>query len=464
MKRNKMTILICTIFILVAAAVCVISGSKKKSTETTAPDIDPNSLYEQAIEQIRSADKHSYYVITEQITALENQKFTKVSQQRINIQSPEKETGDVSIRTALDFGKLSVDFSEQYSNGSAYITVGENTFASPYKKEDYDRRYAPEICFEPTLYTDIQTDSFGSYTCIFFQNATDAESWALPADGVFTGGSGYAVLNSDGKLKESFYSVSYQLDDTNVTKSTKIIHAGRFHSAVPIDTSNAIAIDCLDAPLLLEQACGYLLQAEDVTSSGQTVIDCQTFSIHRTQAYDLTLSDGSNDFYAQLDVQINQVNQSRGGETTHIKQSEIYKNGKYSIRINDVEQTNSQNIDVSAMRSYCHEMLVGNILLPNHISGATAEENDGTIILTFQPSDALAEAICSNICDTLYSDAGLLHALSSEYTTQSIQCSLVLDKYTGLPLSFTSQYSACHIIEDISYQLERTTEQSYRYS
>ncbi len=464
MKEKKPLLIAAAAIVVILIAACLIFGNKQNQADTAAPTLDPVSLYSQAIENIQSSKKISYYVATEQITAAEGQEFTRVSHQRLNIQNPGEEAMQLSLVEVQDFGALSVTLSEYYKNGRGYLSIGENGFTSPVSGDEFIRRYAPADCFDHTLYKDIQYVTIGGNTVIFFRQPSAAEDWSLPSDAVFSDASGYAILNTEGVLKESVYTVSYEIGTAKITKNTKILMTGRFDLTFPENTEDYISIEHFDAPILLEQACGYLLQAETVNSSAQTNIHCQTFSIHRTQKSSLTMCGSGKDLYASVDVQIDQINQSRGGEATHIRQIETFKNGTYSICVDGTPQPGNQAIDASAMRSYCGDMLVGNILLPKHIAGVTAEETDSTLKFTFQASKGLAEAICSDICNTLYNDSEVLHALSSDYETQSIQCYLTLDKYTGLPLSFSSEYSASHTIEEISYQLESKTEQSYQYA
>ncbi len=463
MNRLKLIFLSCLAFMFLLAG-CQSSGDSRTMQETTTPTIaDPAALYMQVASNIHTADHLSYYIASTQTTVFEAGEFTLNSQQRLNIQDPGKDTMHSSMTENLQLGTSFIDITEIYENGNGYVTVDGSSFTAPLSTEEISKRYAPAICLDPTLYGHIEGIYNGGRIQITFRKPSAAEEWALPADAEFTDASGYAELDKNGALKESVYTLSYTVGNAAVTQTTKIIMLDKGQVLSPDDAVTYLPIECFDGPKLLEQACSYLLQTENISSTAETAINCQTFSISRNQTTNMTLSGTGKDFYALLDMYINQTNQSRGGETTEIRQSEAFENGMYSISVNGAQATQNDEIDASAMKTYCQDMLIRDIPLPQHITGVTAQETDNVLTLTFNASDFFAEAICSNICKHLYSDAELLHTLSSSYETQSLQCVLRLDKHTGLPLFFSSEYSALHNIEDISYLLESKTEQTYDY-
>ena len=460
MSRFKLK-LFCLAFVFLLAG-CASSGETQQTT-VSAKIADPVSLYTQAAEQLHNADQLSYYIQTTRTMIIEGQEFTQTSQQRLTVQNPGKETMRTSMTETLQIGSASVNVTEIFENGTGYVTVDGKAFSAPLSAEEVSKRYAPAVFFDPSIYEQISFHPQDGHQRIAFSSPTAAEGWALPANAAFTDASGYADLDENGTLKESLYTLSYTVGDVAVTQSTKVTML----TDVPVLTINApdtyTAIEHFDAPKMLELACGYLLQAENIQSIAKTNINCQTFSISRAQSTDMTMTGSGANFSAEMNVQIDQTNQSRGGETTQLQQTEIFKNNVYSIAVNNAEAKNNASIDASAMKTYCQDMLIQDILLPEHIISASAEETETALTLTYQASNAFAEAICANICELLYSDAELLHTLSSSYETQSLQCVLTLDKNTGLPVSFLSDYSASHTIEQIPYLLESKTEQTYKY-
>ena len=441
------------------------SAKDNQSEPTTVPQIaDPAVLYEDAADALRAKDQLSYYIGSTRTTVMNDQQFTVESQQQLNIQDIGKETVRCSMTEHLQVGTFSTEISEFYENGNGYVIVDGNGFTAPLTPDAVTVRYTPAVCFDPSLYQTVEGISNGGRIQLSFRQPSAGETWALPEGAAFTDATGYAELDENGVLKESVYTISYTLDNNTVSQTTKIILQDTSPVLSPDAQATYTPIEYFDGPRILEQACGYLLQVENITSHSETNINCQTFSISRNQISDMILSGSGEDFSAQLDVKINQTNQSRGGEVSDIRQTEFFDDGVYSISMNGAEVTPNESVDAATMKTYCQEMLIGDILLPQHITGVTAEEADGSLLLTFQTTDSFAEAICSNVCKLLYSDAELLHTLSSSYETQSVQCVLKLDLQTGLPQFFSSEYSALHNIEEISYLLESKTEQTYVYA
>ncbi len=418
----------------------------------------------QAANDILSSDSLSYHIETDHSIQWNGQSFTHNTKQQLNVQDPGKDTMRIFMEESSSYDNFTVDLCEYYEDGNGYITISDNAFTSSFSAPDFIKRYTPAVLFDPSLYSKIEAEPLESNTKVYFSSPSAAEQWALPKDAKFTSASGYALIDKVGALQKSVYTLSYSLGDASITQTTKIYMKTNCRLTSPGNTVTYIPLACFDAPKMLEQACGYLLQAEYVHSNAKTSTNCQTFSINRTQESDLILSDSGKNLYARLDVYINQINRSRGGEITEIQQTELFENDTYSVSVNGEAATTNESINAAAMKTYCQDLLVQDILLPSHIAGVTVQEADTTITLTFQALDILAEAICSNICNTLYSDPALLHALSSDNSTQSVECTLTLHKYTGIPLSFSSQFRAHHTIEDISYQLESQTEQTYEYT
>ncbi len=466
MARFRLITFTILIYTALAFAGCSSFGSSGQAepAASAALQSDPAALYRQAAEQIDSADQLSLYIGTIKDTVYEGQTFTRSTQQDLNLQHIGSTKLRGSMEETLRIGTYCVSIAELYEKENGYIVVDGNTFVSPLSADDYCARYAPAVCFDTALYSDIQSAARGSYTCISFSQASAAENWALPAGGTFKDAFGYAVLDDENGLLESTYTLSYTVGGATVTQTTKVVVRSTDSCDIQSpDTSGAqTSIEYLDALRMLEQACGYLLQAENIQSTATSNIDCQAFAINRTETAALDMSGTGNDLVAALDMKIDQLNQSRGGEITEITQAEAFKDGTYSVTSNGTTTTND-TISASAMKTYCQDILIRDILLPEHIAGAEMTESEAGYTITFFGSDLLAEAICAKISNTLYSDPELLHTLSSDYHTELLQCVLTVDKHTGLPLSFSSAYKANHTIEAITYGLESNTEQSYAY-
>ncbi len=463
MNRYKIAAatILSALLLTLSGCLSLLGGNK---TQTTNPyvDIEPVILYQLSTQQISSADRISLYIITEKNTQLQNQNYRQVSHQRLSVDNPDTESMRSSMHEVLTMGSHDITLSEHYENGTGYVTINGSSFSAPLTIEQYSARFAPAVCFDLSLYEHKEVCAFGADTAIILDKASAPENWAVPAEAKFNYASGYAYLNESGILTRSQYTVSYTQGAANITESVKIIISPEARQDFTLPNI-CTPIESFDIPRILEQSCGYLLQTNNISSTATTTTNYQTFGIERTETTTLTKHNTDGELSATIDKTIHQVHQSRGGETVAFRQIEHFENGIYTISQNGTAPAQRNNVDALSMSAYCEEVLVQDILLPEHIGGANITQSDDTLIITFEPKQTFAEAICSKISSTLYNDPDILHNVSSALETQALQFALELDKETLLPVAICSEYSAYHIIEQIPYLLENKTEQTYQY-
>ncbi len=466
MTRFRIAALVLCVALLFLLTGCFASDhTDKNQTTALTADSAAISLYQQAADKISTADNFSLYIGTITNTTVGGQTFSKSSQQLLDFQNYGTNAMQASMVESLHIGIYNISISEFYGDGIGYFTVNNNSFTAPMTVEEYCIRYAPAVLFNTVLYRDIQTYAYGKATGITFRQPAGAESWAIPTDAEFTDASGYAVLDHSGALKESTYTVTYQLGAAFISQTTRVIVRSASAAQVksPGDASSYTSVEYLDAPRKLEEACGYLLQANQIQSTAVENITCQAFAINRSQTTSLTMSGAADTFNALLDINVNQINESRGGEVTAIQQTEGFQNGVYSISINGSASTTNASVDYKSMQTYCQNLLVESILLTEYIAGASLLQTENTYRITFRGSEALAEAICRDICSTLYNDPTLLNTLASAYTIDTVECYLELDSSTGLPTASGLRCRVTHTIEKISYLLTTQMDQIYHY-
>ena len=364
----------------------------------------------------------------------------------------------------LQIGENTIRIVEQYQDGNAYFSVNQGSFTAPMTAESYISRYVPIAALDPSLYQYTALSEHGSCTRIGFAQPAGPESWAMPAGAEFVDATAIVTLQGLTKLICIDYSICYRYGNTEVTTRVKISpQAGETVSFPRIDAESYTPLQTIDAPRILEQACGYLLQASQLDAEYAENMDCKAFGISRSNCSNMTLSGTGDDFKAFLKSSIRQVNHSRKGETTETTQAERFQNGTYVVATDGNPLQTDASVTADTMRAYCQDILVSTIALPQYITGARMTQTDSTFILDFTCSEALAEAICSNVCQTLYNTPTLLHTLSAAHSTDIMTCYLEVDRYTGLPIRAGICYSAEHVIEGTAYQLSSQTDQTYSY-
>lgn len=464
MQRSRIAAALVCAALLFLISGCVTSEDTKSTLNASAGAHSPHALYQQAADAVSSAESLSLYIGTMTQTTVENQTFSEASQQYLQYRVDKTKGLQAAVEEVVLIGTHKYTVSEVFTDNTNYFTVNDSPFRTGITGEAYRSRFAPAAPFDPNLYGSIQTVESGARTCIIFSQPTAAEVWSIPEDAVFLDASGYAMLNSGGALTDSTYTVTYTVGSATVSKTFKIIICST-DAEIPSPSNSAayITLEHADAPRWLEQACGYLLQAGNVKSQSSETITCQAFSINRTQTTSLSISGEGQNFQAVLDTNVTQINQSLGGAVIKLTETEHFQNGMYSISENGSVPAENPSVDYASMNAYCEDFLVNSIILPKHIGAARLSETETTYKITFQANQLLAEAICADICDTLYNEPALLDTLASASTANTVECYLELDKQTGLPVSSGLSYSATHTIEAISYQLTSQRTQAYQY-
>ena len=427
--------------------------------------VSPHTLYLQASEKIASENSLTMYIGTFKTISVESQSFTEASQQHLTYQfDTEGSLLQAAMDETLRLGNNTVEISEAYADGIGYLTINGSTFTAPLTGEECRMRYAPAILFDPEIYSSIQSTHYGNTACISFSQPNRPEIWATPENATFLDASGYAVIDAHGTLTESTYTVSYTLENSNVTETIRVVISPTADSIILPDTAETYAsLEYLDAPKILEKACGYLLQARQIDANFSKKLACQAFAIDLTQTTSISMSGIGDTFSALIETDVYQINQSRGGEITELQQSERFKNGTYSLATNGSRPIENASVDYPTMLKYCQDLLVESILLPSYITSASVSESANTYRITLYASEAFAEVICADACDTLYNDPTLLNTLASSYSTDLVECYLDVEKSTGLPLASGVRYVGVHTIEGISYQLTAQINQTYQY-
>lgn len=450
---------------LFAALLFLITGcgtSDSTSTTQSAEDI-AYSAYQKAADSLNASHSLSVYIGTETQTTIGTQTFSQTSQQQMDFSTDSANGFLASVQETVQIGSHSFTISELYANGVNYIKLNDNLYKSPVTATEFSRRFAPAVQFDTSLYQDIQAVKNNGSTQIVFDQPAGAETWAIPEGAEFCDAQGYALINSNGALTESTYTVSYLDGNASVTKTVKLVIRGTdVQIAAPTDTESYIPLEYQDAPRLAEQAFGYLLQATSIQSHATESINCQAFSISRTQTSTLTMSGNEHNFFASLDTSVTQSNQSSGKKV--MKQLELFQDGIYSISSNGGTPTQDASVNVQAMMAYCQAYLEKDIILSEHIVSASFTETEQAYRITFRTDQSSAEEICAEICDTLYTNPTLLDTLASSSSLDIVEYTLEIDRISGLPVASGLNFSATHIIETIPYQLSSQRTQTYQYN
>ncbi len=446
--------------LLIMASILVsLCGCGNQNSGKTKDIKDPIPVYQAAVS---TAERRNDFALNVSITEMisdGSEVYVYQANQVLLFQNYATDTMLAHSSETHTYGKHQIPINSVFQNGTYYLDVSDGKFQTEMTPSDYCSMYTPAILLDATRYQNITGSTDGSISTFSFTEAKQIEPWAAPEDATFVSARGNAVLDHTGNLQESSYSVQYQRGGRTYNKEVSVyVIPAKPDITVP-DTSAYIHTSSIDAPLLLEQSAGYLMQAQRVTSVTTETVKCQVFGDIRTQTTTLNLH---NDKGVQAKVDINTVleNPSRVEKTTSQNQCIRYVDGVYSTTV-DGNTTVSNDVTEEKIQAFCREYLLSTILMAKFLSSVNSENSDGVYVISFTANEAMAKTICKHVCETLYGDATVLDKMAESYTTDEMSGYITIDDATFVPLSSGIRYTGAHLINGVSYPLTFETTQVY---
>ena len=443
--------------IVICAFLYLLSGC---FTQPPAGATPPEDIYASAISKLNFASGLSIQVNHNKRIQYYGQTFEEVSVQNYEYRNIGTDQFCASITESITIGQHLIETESTLIDSNVYLHVNDGYFSQ--QSADLTA-YDPHFYhLSPALYGTVSSAELYGRTVIAFSQPSAAEPWAVSDEVEFVTAAGIAVLDKHGELQRVQYALQYAISDTVIYERYLIDITISSHGRIePVDYADYTPVVSIDAPVLLEKACGYLLQAQCIATNVTETLDSEIGGLLRSQSTQLRISGDGNDLNAFIDTGIMLTNSSRGDETTTMRQTEHFQNGEYRLQTNGNITKPGEEVTADALRRYCNDILVGSIPLPGYITSAELTENDDVLELDFLASDKLAAMISTNACQVLYQDASLLDSISSEYTINELSCNLRIDKVLGIPVACSLKYSASHTIEGAVYSISSETEQTF---
>lgn len=453
----------------VSDAAVVPEPTTEVTTESTTEPILPVSaetaqdLYRQALEKLSATADYKLDVTISKNTTVGEETFSEIRQQSFIYNHADTNNIQVSLDEISTIGRKSTSIQEFYADNTGYLTVNGQSFKSSLSAEEFTARHTPAVLLDIGLYQTISAEE--QYDCVSIQlsEPTQSESWALPEGANMLTASGLVFLDADTTLSHSLYTITYTYGPATIALTVVAAIDTQSNTTVdiPEDAASYTTLTFLDAPRLLEQSCGYLLQSTLLSADSTSSITSPVSGIHHAQASQLYLDMQNDALSAILDTSVSVTDYSHGSETAHYTQRETFQDGQYQVTANNDPVTVDTEISAESMQTYCQDLLVSSILLPDYIADATLTDLGSTYLLELTSTEALAQVMNENACQTLYDDPTFLTSLSSQSSILPTQCYLAIDKYTGLPtasgISSTSEYT----IEDLVYSFHTQMDIAY---
>lgn len=460
---RKITIFAGIALLLLVAITVLVTTSDSDSPDPTYPTIENGSvIYENAVDILNSTDNLSVRISYKKETLLGNEFLTEQSAQQVRYQGLVNGPLQASATETLIIGNQTVELSEIFVENQLFLTVDGCQFYGDMDAETYLTRYTPAQPLNADNYNTVTGKDTGNGYTISFSDPKTIESWVLSDETAVHQSTGTAHINAEGQLTKSVYTASYTVNnlDIRISVTVEIDYADTDPISLPDNHGEYIKLESPDAPRILEKACGYLLDATGVQGTCNDSIFCEAFGDQRNQTVVLNTAQDTT-WTAQVDTTVEIINSSKAGTATNYTQREIFQNNTYSISVDNGPESINKDIDINKMRSYCSDLLVGTIMLPQYITGASITENEDTVTIELTGNDVFARLIDAEACTTLYQDANILGATAQSYTVDTMRCYLTVDKQTGLPIGSGLDYRGIYTIEQFPYRMELQSDHQY---
>jgi len=464
MLRFKIrTIAVCFIILISAILILAALSSNFGSNIDFTLSEDPAVCYSASTEKLSEQYNMQLIVDTYELLETNENQFKTARQQNVTCLNRNADDLQLYATESISTGTLDLQTCVVYCDKTLYYTLNDSKFAGNYESAAVSAQYPPPVILDPNNYQAIDGLQVGNSTVIFFSAPKQQEMWTGIADAAFTDAYGYAWIDHNGDLIKSTYNLCYTIGDYTFYRSVTVRIADLDPAPITLPT-NADEFVRLSDPLLpmqLELACGYLLQAQNLKASHTDTITCELFGDTRDRGIDILIEKKAEDQSLEMATSIKITNNSREGAVFTSKQVQRYENGNYTLITNDTPDAAIGSISSWEFLANCQEMLIGTILLPQHIQDAEISYAADLYRVEFTANEEFAQKIISDACTTLYNEPQLLNELAAEQRVDKVLCYLELDAQSGLPVKSGIHFLGTYYSGGLPYQLIFESDQTY---
>ena len=466
MKKQLLFILI-VIVALTIAAVYMMTTDITKPTQTNPqnPLPQPEAIvrYNEAVKYLKSATELTIRTKRKTSFVVNGQEYTEVSDVLAFYNALGTDEFQSYVTETLNVGTQTVEIVERFTNKTLYLTVQGCSFTGMPSDDQVLSRYTPYVLLDSSLYKNIFSTK-NPATTLLFQSPTAAEAWCLPENGVLGDAFGIVYLNENGHITKSEYTILYTYNNVTVEETvvTEIVGLYTPDLSVLNRPISGVHLTDFDAPRILETMSCYLLESDRIDANYTEYIHCAAFGDVRNREYTLSIADRDS-LEARIDAIVTLNNAGQDGKDTTTYQNILFKDGMCSVSNDSNPPQADPAITEDVMRSYYQNLLLGTILLPEHILDAVLTDEGNTYRVVFSVTDDFVLTLCQEVCNALYDDPNILVSVASSYRDNGSLCYIEINKQTGVLCGSGIQYSATFNIGGLDYPLEFTAEQTYSY-
>lgn len=476
MKRFLSLILSCVLVLSMAACggpeptqpttVPTTQPTTQPTTAPTAPpttvpsEPDPAEIYDTAAQALSSQAELSLTVQITRTLTIGDETFVDKIVQAITYIGFGTEELQARISETVNQNGFVTNYAEYFQGGMLYTDIDDAYyFCGEMTPEEYTGRYAPPVMLDAALYEEITKND----NTITFSSPTAGESWIVPEYAELIDATGFAKLNASGAIFHHGYDVTYAIGGNEIRYEVDTVvnpPENRILDTVS-DPERYTKLDYVDAPRLIQNACGYLFQAcenHSLTTSIAESFYTQAGGAMLNRSTAINSWGFSKHYTAEVEISVFQM--SVNGED-RMEQTERFEDNSYTVSADGSDPKKEAGVTAQVFKNYVSQHLLSNIPNMSLLTNATAEDLGSLYYLELTFGEEMGESMCGYICDLFWADENFLNDLSSDYKTETMDYYLAIDKYTGLPTAVGFDYKGKHTIQENDYPLTVQSDQSF---
>ena len=426
---------------------------------TIPPEPDPSEVYHTAVQALSVQTELSLTIQAKRTLTICGETFEENSTQVVTYVGFGTDTFRAYCSETVNQDGFVTKYIEHFQDGICYTDIDDSYyFCGEMTPEEYTGRIVPPVMLDGALYEDITKTG----DTIYFASPTAGESWIVPEYAELVDATGSVKLDSDGNILHYFYNVTYTVGGNEIRYDIDMVVNPSENWIVDAvsDPERYTKLDYLDTVRLLQNAYGYLDQAYDnhsLTTSIAESFMSQAGGVMLNRSTTINSWGFSNHYTSEVAISVYQM--TMNGED-RLKQVEHFENNVYTVSIDDAEPINQSGVTAQAFKNYVSQYLFSNMPELDLLINATAEDLGSLYYMELTFDDEMGKIICGFICDMFWEDESFLDNLASDYSTETMDFYLAVDKYTGLPTAVGFDYQGKHTIEKYDYALSLQADQS----
>ena len=463
MKRTLSILLLCALVLCMSGCKKILGPEPVETTipaTTEAPQLTAQEQYAAARAAVDNAADLSLRITDEMSTAIGGEIFLEKSEQVLSMTGRGTASLKILLGESVSYGgAYGAVYQETYADGMLYVLAdGAYRLSGNMDAQSYMEGLVPAALVDVSLYGTVE---YSGEDTIRFSQPMAAESWAMPEGAAFGNASASVTLAEDGSLKQSTYTISYDVGDSQVTRSvTAAVTLNSAEIMVPGDAAKYSQVQNIEAVRMAKKAMGLLKQAKVVSSAGNESISSMATGMIRTQN---TLMERDNRGELTAMVGTNVVLGSyMTGQSQSFVQQEVFENGMYTVTANGGEPTQKPEVTAEVITQYCDTAFETHLVGVEFWKNAAVQEMEDQYLVTVTYNEELTTKLRKYISQTMFSDENALSLLSPNSKVVEISGTFAVDKATGLPVSASYRYASTDVMEDQEYMMLLESGQTYQ--